>query len=651
MAIHKSNLNPSVSPGENFYQYANGGWLANHPIPDEFSRYGTFDILREDNRTIVRSIIEEVADSATTSGGHVAKLVGNFYKTGMDTEVIEKMEFTPIKDELKRISEISSKEDISTLIASFFKKSHPSLFYIYPSPDRENSEMIIANLQQGGMGLTDVDYYRNDDDRSKEIREEYRKYIADILKLTGEPESEVNNAAALILKIETRIAFSAMTRLEQRDPHKTFNKTNLAGLEKMSPALDWKAIFKAVNLEKEDVFNVNQPNFFTEISKMVKELSIEDWKIYFKWRIMNSTASLLSSDFEKRKFEFYGAFLSGKKEMQPRWKRVTSATEDALGEAIGKLFVDKYFPEKAKQRMLKLVENLRIILQKKIKNLEWMSAETKKEALEKLAKMRVKIGYPDKWREFSGLDLENRSYYENYRSASVFNMRYEFAKIGKPADREEWGMTPQTVNAYYHPLLNEIVFPAGILQAPFFDMDADDAVNYGAIGVVIGHEMTHGFDDQGRKFDKNGNLNDWWTEDDAKHFSERSQVLVDQFNKIIVEDEVNADGKLTLGENIADLGGLNIAFEAVYRAWEEEHPEKEIEGFTPEQRFFLAYAHIWANNIRKKEILRLTKEDVHSLGENRVNGPLPHVEAFYEAFDIKESDSTFIPISDRADIW
>jgi putative endopeptidase len=651
MAIDKNNLDTSISPGDNFYQYSNGGWLTKHPIPDEFSRYGTFDILREENKKIVRSIIEEVAESAGEKGEHLASLVGGFYKTGMNADAIDDLGFTPIIPELESINSISGKEDISSLIASLIAASHPSLFYIFPSPDRENSEMIIANIYQGGMGLTDVDYYRNDDDRSKEIRAEYLNYIADILQLTGLSEIDASEEAALVLRMETRLAYAAMTRLEQRDPHLTFNKTNLAGLIKMSPSINWSEIFKSVNLEQENTFNINQPDFFVEISKMVEDESINDWKAFFKWKLLNSTATLLSSAFETRKFEFYGDFLSGKKEMQPRWKRVTSATEDALGEAIGKLFVAKYFPERAKQRMLSLVENLRIILQNKIEGLVWMSDVTKMEALEKLSKMRVKIGYPDKWRTFDGLKISNKSYYDNYRSASIYNMKYEFAKIGKPADREEWGMTPQTVNAYYHPLLNEIVFPAGILQAPFFDLEADDAVNYGAIGVVIGHEMTHGFDDQGRKYDKNGNLNDWWTEEDAKGFSERSQVLVDQFNKINVKDDVFADGKLTLGENIADLGGLNIAFDAVQRAWAEEEPEADIDGFTPEQRFFLAYSHIWANNIRDKEKLRLTKEDVHSLGEHRVNGPLPNVEAFYKAFGIKETYEAYLPVGERADIW
>lgn len=651
MAIDIKNLDTSVLPGENFYQYANGGWLAKHPIPDEFSRYGTFDILREENRKIVRSLIEETAGSGNISGDLVGRLVGDFYRTGMDTATIDSMGFLPILPELKNISDINNKQDINKLLAEFLAGSHPFLFHIFPSPDRENSEMIIANLHQGGMGLADVDYYRNEDKRSKEIRAEYSIYIADMFQLIGLSEDEAVNASELILKMETRLAFSAMTRLELRDPHKTFNKTDLNGLIKLSPSIHWKLIMEAMDLQDVDVFNVNQPDFFAELSKMLKDQSIDEWKIFFKWRLLNNSASLLSSDFENRKFAFYGAFFSGKKEIQPRWKRVTSATEDALGEAIGKLFVAKYFPERARKRMLSLVENLRIVLQNKIENLDWMSDDTKKEALQKLSGMRVKIGYPDKWRAYDKLQFSNNTYYDNYRSASIFNMKYELAKIGKPADREEWGMTPQTVNAYYHPLLNEIVFPAGILQSPFFDLDADDAVNYGAIGVVIGHEMTHGFDDQGRKFDKDGNLNDWWTESDAKRFTERSKVLVDQYNKIKIKDDVYADGKLTLGENIADLGGVNIAFEALKRAWESEKPESETDGFTPEQRFFLAYAHIWANNIRDKEKLRLTKEDVHSLGENRVNGALPNVEAFYKAFGITESDPEYLPVEERADIW
>ena len=649
--IDPTNIDTSISPADNFYLYANGGWLKKNPIPDEFSRYGTFDKLREDNRTIVRSIIEEVAKEAEGSEDHIAKLVGDFYRLGMDTEKVNEQGYSPIAAYLEDIDKITAKEELSRYITRFYTASLPILFHLYPSPDKDNSEMIIANLYQGGMGLPDVDYYRNDDDRSREIRAKYLEYIARMFKLTGTPDEEANLNAAGILDMESRLAHAGMTRLEQRDPHKTFNKKSLKALISEYSDINWLHFINGLGLQDVEVINVGQPDFFAELSKMLSDTDISRWKIYLKWRILTMTADLLSSEFEESKFDFYGRFLSDKQAMQPRWKRVTSSTENALGEAIGKLFVKKYFPAEAKERMLDLVENLRIVLKEKISGLEWMSESTKKEAHKKLERIRVKIGYPDKWRNYDALEFKNASYFDNYRAAAIFNLRHEMEKIGKPADKDEWHMTPQTVNAYYHPLLNEIVFPAGILQPPFFFKDADDAVNYGAIGVVIGHEMTHGFDDQGRKFDKDGNLNDWWKEEDARLFTERAKVLEDQYNKIKVTEGLHADGKLSLGENIADLGGVNIAYAALKKAWESNAPDEETDGFTPAQRFFLAYAHLWANNIREKEMIRLTKEDVHSLGINRVNGPLPNVESFHTAFGIKEGDKMYLPENERAMIW
>lgn len=662
--IDSTNLDRSVAPEQDFYHFANGGWLKKHPIPDEFSRYGTFDKLREDNREIVRTIIEEVSALAKPQNSqegsatgqnpvadHIAALVGDFYRLGMDTVKINAEGIQPIKTELERIDRMRSADEIPELVTSLYLKSVPTVFYLYPSPDREDSEQIIANLHQGGMGLGDVDYYRNKDKRSEEIRSEYCVYIARMFALTGVDPATSEKHAAIILAMESRLAHAGMTRLEQRDPHKTFNKRMITDLEEAYPGFNWQAFFSSLRVDVGTHLNVGQPGFFNTFSSMLADTGLEDWKVFLKWRVINSAANLLSEAFETARFDFYGKFLSGKKTMQPRWKRVTSATEDALGEAIGRLFADQYFPPEAKQRMLDLVENLRIALRERISSLSWMSEATKVKALEKLERIRVKIGYPDKWRSYENLHLNNRSYYENYQAAAVFNLQYEFDKIGKPADKDEWHMTPQTVNAYYHPLMNEIVFPAGILQPPFFHKDADDAVNYGAIGVVIGHEMTHGFDDQGRKFDKEGNLNDWWSESDAANFEKRARVLEDQFNKIKVIDDLYADGKLSLGENIADLGGVNIAFHALQKAWESAPPEKEIDGFTPAQRFFLAYAHVWANNIREKEMIRLTREDVHSLGINRVNGPLPNVEAFHHAFGIRPGDKMFLPRAQRADIW
>lgn len=663
-AIDPSNLDTSIAPEQDFYHYANGGWLKKHPIPDEFSRYGTFDKLREDNREIVRSIIEEVSaiaknhnnDREQTAGKgsaahHIAMLVGDFYRLGMDTDKINADGMQPIEKELQRIDSLLSADRVPELITSMYARSIPTVFYLYPSPDREDSEQIIAHLHQGGMGLSDVDYYRNRDKRSEEIRSEYLAYIAQMFVLTGVDPQEAEKFAAIVLSMESRLAHAGMTRLEQRDPHKTLNKRMITDLEEHYGSFGWKQFFLSLNIPVKAQLNIGQPDFFAAFNSMLSDTDIEDWKVYLKWRVINSAANLLSEEFETAKFEFYGKFLSGKKTMQPRWKRVTGATEDALGEAIGRLFADKYFPPEAKQRMLDLVENLRIALRERISGLPWMSETTKVKALEKLERIRVKIGYPDKWRSYEDLELKNQSYYENYRAAAVFNLEYELNKIGKPADKDEWHMTPQTVNAYYHPLMNEIVFPAGILQPPFFHKDADDAVNYGAIGVVIGHEMTHGFDDQGRKFDKDGNLNDWWTEADAAHFEQRSKVLEEQFNRIRITGDLYADGKLSLGENIADLGGVNIAYHALQKAWESAPPAKEIDGFTPAQRFFLAYAHVWANNIREKEMIRLTKEDVHSLGINRVNGPLPNVEAFHRAFGVQTGQPMYLPQEQRADIW
>lgn len=648
VAIKESELDRSVKPGDDFYRFANGGWLDSHPIPEEFSRYGTFDLLREDNKKLVRDLVEEVA-SETSEEGSIARKVGDFFRTGMDSTAIDALGYEPVNPELERIA-ILEKDQIGAYITELYSEGIPTLFYYFGAPDLQNSEIVLGNLHQAGMGLTDVDYYRSDDDRSKEIREEYKKYIARLFGLIGVDSTEAVTKALTILKLETRLAKTAMTRLEQRNPYATFNKMSVDDLNKLCPAIDWQAFFTANGVEGVSEINVRQPEFMAEISKMINEIPLNDWKDYFAWSALNQAANYLSSDFENASFDFYGRFLSGKEVNQPRWKRVLSSTEGAMGEALGQLFVEKYFPPEAKERMLALVENLRYALGVRIDGLDWMSDSTKIEARAKLAAMNVKIGYPDKWRDYSELKVGDKSYYANNLDAAKFNMAYALSKIGKPVDPEEWGMTPQTVNAYYSPQRNEIVFPAGILQPPFFYLDADDAVNYGAIGVVIGHEMTHGFDDQGRQYDKEGNLKDWWTTQDSERFNELAEVLVREYNSFTVLDTVHANGKLSLGENIADLGGLNIAYTAVQKAWEITKPA-EISGFTPEQRFFLSYAHIWANNIRDKEMLRLTKEDVHSLGKFRVNGPLPNIEAFYQAFSLDESAAMYIPVDQRAHIW
>jgi putative endopeptidase len=650
MAINKENLDTNVLPGDDFYEFASGGWIKNNPLPAEYSRYGSFDKLIESNQEMVKSLVMSASEAESELSG-IAKKVGDFYYTGMDTAEIEAEGVKPLSEEFSIISMASNKSDVQNLIIRNHIRDNTLLFYLFGSPDKKNSKMVIANIYQGGLGLADVDYYTDMDDKAKEIRDKYKDYISGMLVLAGEDQENAKIEAQTILNMETRLAKASMTRLERRNPHATYNKMSIDELKKLTPAIDWQNYLSSIGLNKLEEINVAQPKFFKEVDAMMNDTPIEDWKIYLKWHSLNNAAAYLSDDFINTSFDFYGKYLSGKQVLQPRWKRVLQTTDEAMGEAIGKMFVDKYFPPEAKERMLNLVANLKEGLKTRIDDLEWMSEDTKVEARNKLAAMNVKIGYPDKWRDFSDLNIQKDSYFANMQSASKFNFEYRIAKIGKAVDPDEWGMFAHQVNAYYSPLRNEIVFPAGILQPPFFYIDADDAVNYGAIGVVIGHEMTHGFDDQGRQYDMDGNLRDWWTKEDAEKFNARTEVLVKQFDQFIVIDSMHANGKLTLGENIADLGGLSVAFTALNKQWETTPPEKSINGFTPAQRFFLSYSNLWAQNITSEEIRKRTKEDVHSIGKLRVNGPLPNLQFFYDAFNIDETANLYIKPEERAVIW
>jgi putative endopeptidase len=650
MAINRDNLDTNVLPGDDFYEYASGGWMKNNPLPAEYSRYGSFDKLIERNQEMVKSLVTE-ASLTESDFSEIAKKVGDFYYTGMDTVEIEAQGIKPLAEEFSIISLASNKSDIQNLIVRNHIRDNSLLFYLYGSPDKKNSKMVIANLYQGGLGLADVDYYTEMDDKAKEIRGKYKEFISNMLILSGDDKEKAIAEANTILKMETRLANASMTRLERRNPHATYHKMSVKELGSMTPAIDWQYYFSGIGLKNIEEINVAQPDFFKEVNTMMGDTPVEDWKIYLKWHILKNAAPYLSNDFINTSFDFYGKYLSGKQVLQARWKRVLQTTDEAMGEAIGKMFVDKYFPPEAKERMLHLVANLKEGLKERIDELEWMSDDTKKEARTKLAAINVKIGYPDKWRDFSELSIQKDSYYANMQRASRFNFEYRIGKIGKPTDHDEWGMFAHQVNAYYSPLRNEIVFPAGILQPPFFYIDADDAVNYGAIGVVIGHEMTHGFDDQGRQYDKEGNLRDWWTEEDAEKFNARTDILVEQFDQFLVLDSLHANGKLTLGENIADLGGLNIALTALKKQWETSPPPKSINGFTPLQRFFLSYSNLWAQNITAEEIRKRTKEDVHSIGKLRVNGPLPNLQAFYDAFNLDETAEMYIKPEERAMIW
>ena len=645
-AIKKNDMDLSVDPGTDFYQYAVGGWMKNNPLPASESRYGAFDELAKSTDKKVKALLKELSEKEQTPGS-VADKIGRYYSAGMDIDKINEQGMKPLKKYLDQIEAVNSTEDVQNLIVFFHKHYIRSLFGFYGGADRKNSEFVIVNIGQGGLGLADVSYYT--DENFELHRKKYKEHMAKMLQFLGEQENKANIMAERIFDLELRLAQASMTRLERRNPNATYNKMQISELQKISPNFNWTNYFSRINLVPGDI-NVQQPKFFAELSDMLNEISIDDWKAYFKWNLISSTASYLSDEIANESFDFYGKFMRGQKEQRERWERVLDATNGALGNAIGQLFVQKHFPPEAKERMDVLVANLMDALSQRINQLEWMGEETKLKAKEKLSVMNVKIGYPDKWRDYSDLELTD-SYLENAMRSRVFSYNYNLDKIYKPVDKDEWFMNPHTVNAYYSPSMNEMCFPAGILQAPFFYLDADDAVNYGAIGVVIGHEMTHGFDDQGRLYNKDGNLEEWWTKEDAAKFDERAQVLVKQFNEFKVLDDLNADGNLSLGENIADLGGLNISLSAYKKSLEGRTKPEDIDGFTDMQRFFLAYAKIWAQNITEKEMVRRTKEDVHSLGRYRVLGPLRNMPEFHEAFGIKEGAYMFLPEDQRAAIW
>jgi Predicted metalloendopeptidase len=612
-------MDTTVKPGDNFYLYANGAWLKNHPIPDEYSRYGAFEVLDEANYKQLKTIMAEAVDNKNAAAGSVKQKIRDFYTTGMDTIKIEKDGLAPIKAQLDRIASIKTLEDLQTLIAGKHASGSYPLFYFFGSQDEKNSNMVIAQLNQGGLGLPDRDYYLSDDPRSKEIRTEYVKHMARMFGFMGRNETQSGESAAIVMQIETELAKISSTRLELRDPVANYNKTNLEGLQKMAPEFNWAAYFKGIGLTKTDEINVGQPKFIAGMAKILKTVPIAKWQTYLSWNVVNKAAPYLSSNVNKEHFAFFGTVLSGTTKQKPRWKRVLGETSSSLGEAVGQLYVEKYFPPQAKQRMIELVNNLKAALRERILNLPWMGDSTKKQAVAKLEKINVKVGYPDKWIDYSTLQIGTDSYYENMMNAKTFAAKRDMNKIGKPVDRTEWGMTPQTVNAYYNPNMNEIVFPAAILQPPFFFPDADDAVNYGAIGVVIGHEMSHGFDDQGRQYDKEGNLRDWWTAGDATKFGTQTKALAVHYDSYKLLDSLHVNGNLTLGENIADLGGVNIAYSALLKAMEGKDMNAKTDNFTSPQRFFLAYAQVWRNNIREKELMRRLKEDVHSPGEARIN--------------------------------
>lgn len=644
------NLDRSVSPAQDFYQFANGGWMKNNPLPDEYSRFGSFEVLQDENNKILKNILETSAANKNWTKGSAQQKIGDFYATGMDSIRIEKDGYKPIFSDLKMIDALQNKKELVKYLAEKHLSGVGGFFGFFVRADAKKSTMMAPYLSQGGISLQDVEYYTKDDARSKQIREKYLIHAANMFKLINVDTATAYQYAQTIMNIETKFAKASNTRLENRDPLKTYNKMTLDNLKTISNGFNWNLYFENLGVGNVDIIIVGQPRFFAELGKIVDEVSLDDWKIYMKWNLIRSTAGALSSPFVNELFDFNGKFMSGTKAMQPRWKRVLQSVNGAMGELVGQLFVQEAFPPEAKARAKAIVDNLIVAMGENIKNLEWMSQETKSQAFYKLSSFGVKIGYPDKWKDYSGLEVARDSYIKNLVRARKWARKENLSKIGKPVDKLEWNMTPQTVNANYSQTHNEITFPAAILQPPFFNKDTDDAINYGAMGVVIGHEISHGFDDQGRKYDAAGNIKDWWTKEDNDKFQDRAKKLSDHYSSLVAIDTFRVDGALTLGENIGDLGGLTVSF-AAFKNTDQYKKGESIDGFTPAQRFFLGYAQIWANNIRPEELKLRLKTDVHSPGRERVLGPLRILPEFFEAFDVKPGDAMRNPDDKILKIW
>lgn len=647
--INKADLDLSVKPGDDFFEYAGGGWMKANPIGDQYARYGTFEVLAEKNREQLRTLFNDLA-SQQHENGSVAQKVTDLYKLAMDSVRLNNEGAAPLRAELDQLKAFNRK-DLTKIIANQHIEIANTFFSFGISADMKNSDMNVAYIGGAGLGLPDRDYYLKTDADTKKIQDAYIAYLEKMFALAGYKGKECKRIAKNIYKIEAEFAAAQMSRTEARDRKKLYNPFTLDQLIADYPNIDWKQYLEIIGLPQVDRVIVQQPKVLAKANELLGKLKDQEIKDYMAGKILSAVRSYLSDDFGDVAFDFYGKMLSGSKERQPRWKRALGLPNGMLGEAVGELYVNKYFARGSKEKMMKLVNDLRISLAEHISKLTWMSDSTKINALVKLNSFTVKIGYPDKWEDYSNITIDpSKTLWENVKAAGIYNTHEQLSKYGKPVDKSKWGMTPQTINAYYSPVRNEICFPAGILQAPFFDVDADDACNYGAIGVVIGHEMTHGFDDQGRNFDEHGNMKNWWSAEDSKNFLSLTDVLVKQFNEIIVSGDTHANGKLTLGENIADQGGLRVAYTA-FKKTQQGKSGEAIDGFTPDQRFYLAYARVWAANIREEAILQRTKTDVHSLGKWRVNATLRNIQPFYDAFNVKPGDAMYLAPEDRVVIW
>jgi putative endopeptidase len=647
--IDQTTFDQSVKPGDNFFLYVNGNWIKHNPIPPEYSRWGAFPKLRDDNLAALREILDGLAKSTQTLDADGRKL-RNFYATATDEAKLEAAGAKPLAGALERIAKISTPQELVAEAARLHLAGTPALFRMMVRQDEKQSNVYAVYVNQGGLGLPERDYYLGTTGDSKRIRDEYRQHVAKMLELLGDAPQDAQKGADTVLQIETKFAEASRTPVQLRDREKQYNKLNREKLAALTPKVDWVLYFNTAAIgEPADVI-VGQPEFLTRLNEMVTSVPVADWRTYLRWHVVHSMAPYLSSKFEDEDFRFESGVLRGIKQQQPRWKRAVAAVDQLMGEALGRLYVEKYFKPAAKERMDELVRNLVAAYRERLQSRDWMGSETKKHALEKLAAITPKIGYPDKWRDYSALEIRDDSYAENVMRAEAFEIRYRLSKLGKPVDRTEWGMTPPTVNAYYNPSMNEIVFPAGILQPPFFNATADDAVNYGGIGAVIGHEITHGFDDQGSRYDQDGNMRNWWTSEDRAHFNAKTDKLVKQYNDQVPLEKLHVNGRLTLGENLADLGGVAIAY-AAYQKSLHGQPAPVIDGFTGPQRFFIGFAQVWRGTSRDAEQRLRLRTDPHSPPLVRATVPVSNIQAFYDAFNLKPGDAMYREPQDRVEVW
>ena len=646
--IDRQNMDLSVKPGDNFFLYANGNWIKNNPVPASRVRWGSFDELRQENSKRLSGLLEEASHASDPD--RKTQIIGDFYYSGMDSLTLEKNGYEPIKPILKEINELKNIQDVLHEMATMKVNGYGGAgFRVAVSPDRKNVLAYIPSIGQGGTNLPDRDYYLKDDARSVKIRNAYDQNIQTLFSLVGENANAAKENAQAIMKMETIFAKAQYPRVEMRDPYKTYNKFSVKDLTAMTPNINWATLLEDMKIHGADSVVVNNPGFLKIFDSLLVALPLKDWKTYLSWEVINTAAPNLSSPFVNADFEM-NKVLTGQKEQTPRWQKMSGLIDRTLGDMIGQLYVDKYFKPEAKEYMVNLVTNMQNTFAERIRRLDWMSEDTRKKALEKLDAFTKKIAYPDKWKDYDGVVINRNDFLGNIHSCSVWAYNYMVNHMGQPVDKTDWGMTPPTINAQYSPTNNDITFPAGILQFPFFDFGADDAVNYGGIAAVIGHEMTHGFDDQGRQFDANGNLKDWWQKTDEENFKKRADMVAKKYDAYTVLDTIHINGRLTLGENLADLGGLNIAYEA-FKKTKEFKEGKKIDGFTPQQRFFLSWAQVWRNNTLPETEAQLIKTDPHSPGMYRTIAPVSNMDEWYAAFNVKEGDKMFVPKGERIHIW